>query len=306
MDRVIESNFRGAIPALLSAFAATVERIQAGVVAVQGSSGSGAGIIWSSDGLIATCNHVAQDSRLSVTLANGEKREAEVAARDPEHDIALLRTIGASGSELTPLVRADLGDLRVGQLVIAVGHPLGMASAATSGMLSGLPDPARQDHRRFIQSNIRLLPGNSGGPLTNVEGEVIGINSMVTGPGLGLTVPIDLIAQLAEKLDANVPWLGIVAVPIELPERVRPAAGVNASGLLITGVSEPSPASEYGLLLGDIIVRAAGTGIERPEDLRSVIRLAGVGSPVALTILRAGQPLTLSVRLATQPAARAA
>ncbi|HLI51053.1 MAG TPA: trypsin-like peptidase domain-containing protein [Thermomicrobiaceae bacterium] len=300
MDRIIES---GALPALLSAFAATVERVQAGVVAVQGGSGSGAGIVWSSDGLIATCNHVAQDSRLTVTLASGEKREAEVVARDPEHDIALLRT---SGAELTLLAQADLGSLRLGQLVIAVGHPLGLASAATSGMLSGLPDPARQDRRRFVQSNIRLLPGNSGGPLTNVEGEVLGINSMVTGPGLGLTVPVDLIAQLAQSLDATVPWLGIVAVPVELPERIRQATSGNASGLLITGVTERSPAGESGLLLGDVIVSAAGTSIERPEELRSVMQLAGVDHPVALTVLRGGEPHALSVRLAAQPAARAA
>lgn len=300
MDRIIEA---GALPALLSAFAATVERIQAGVVAVQGRSGSGAGIIWSNDGLIATCNHVAQDASLQVTLANGEQRVAEVVARDPEHDIALLRT---NGAELLPLARANLDDLRIGQLVIAVGHPLGLMSAATSGMLSGLPDPAQRDRRRFIQSNIRLLPGNSGGPLTTVDGEVIGINSMVTGPGLGLTVPVDLIAQLAETIDTAVPWLGIATIPVELPARVQTSAGGNASGLLITGVSEQSPASRFGLLPGDIIVNAAGTIIERPEDLRSVMRLANVDSALALTLLRAGQPRTVSVELAARPAVKAA
>lgn len=303
MDRVIESNLRGLLPTLHSALAATVEHIQAGVVAVQGRTGSGAGIIWSTDGLIATCNHVAQDERLQVRLANGEQRSAEVVARDPEHDIALLRTRGA---DLVPLDRAELNDLRVGQLVIAVGHPLGMVSAATSGMLSALPEVAQHDRRRFVQSNIRLLPGNSGGPLANTNGEVIGINSMVTGPGLGLTVPIDLIAQLAETLDTAVPWLGIVAIPVDLPATAQAAAGGNASGLLIGSVTEGSPADESGLLLGDIVIAAAGTSIKRPEDLSSVMRLAGVDEPFALTFLRGGQQQTVNIRLTVRPEAKAA
>jgi serine protease Do len=163
----------------------------------------GSGVIWAPDGLIVTNAHVAQDRRVGVVLLDGGSFEARLLAWDPERDLAAL-AIDAHG-----LPAADVGDsatLRVGELVVAVGNPLGLAGAVTAGVIHAI-GPRRSEGASFIQADLRLAPGNSGGPLANAHGRVIGINARVAG-GLALAVPSSLVARLLDPLQ-----LGAAAAP---------------------------------------------------------------------------------------------
>jgi serine protease Do len=175
---------------------AVTERLRRITVQVHGArAGMGSGVIWASDGLIVTNAHVAQGRRVGVVLPDGGSLEARLLAWDPERDLAAL-AIDAHG-----LSAADLGDstsLRVGELVIAVGNPLGLAGAVTAGVIHAI-GPRHSAGPSFIQADLRLAPGNSGGPLANAYGRVIGINAMVAG-GLALAVPSSLAARFLAPL----------------------------------------------------------------------------------------------------------
>ena len=188
---------RSGIDGCLSTLA---DRLRAITVQVHGEpAGVGSGVLWSSDGLVVTNAHVVR-GRVSVVLPGGRAVPARLLARDPEHDLAAL-AIDAHG-----LAAAEIGDsdrLRVGQLVVAAGNPLGLAGAVTAGLIHaiGPHHPARPS---LIQADLRLAPGNSGGPLADAQGRVIGINAMIAG-GLALAVPTRLVARfLASPRSARV------------------------------------------------------------------------------------------------------
>lgn len=200
---------------LTAAAEALVQRVQCSLVVVQaGRQGVGAGIVWSQDGLILTNNHVAdhaahlsargrgghvwnlypyskdEASPLQVTLPDGETRTAEVIAQDSEIDLALLKIDAPPG--LIPAEVADSRSLRVGQWVMAVGHPWGQRNLVTAGLLSGLGHAQTDGPRKrvdILRSDVVLRPGNSGGPLVDATGAVIGINTMVVGGDLGVAIP---------------------------------------------------------------------------------------------------------------------
>lgn len=187
------------IPTLFpaDAVAPVAEQLRASVVAVQdGNRGGGAGVIWSDDGLIVTNAHVATGDTVLVTLPDGRRLGAPILARQPEQDLALLR-IEVPKAELVPAEPADISNLRVGQLVFAIGHPLGVANAVVIGIINRLP--AREVTPRFISANIRLNRGNSGGPLADARGHVLGINTMVATPGIGLAIPSDAVAEFVRR-----------------------------------------------------------------------------------------------------------
>lgn len=180
------------IDACLSALAGRLREI---TVQVHGEpAGVGSGVLWSHDGLIVTNAHVVR-GRVSVVRAGGRAVPALLLARDPEHDLAAL-AIDAHG-----LAAAEIGDsdgLRVGQLVVAAGNPLGLAGAVTAGLIHAIA-PRRPAGPRLIQADLRLAPGNSGGPLADAHGRVIGINAMIAG-GLALAVPSSLVARFLGSL----------------------------------------------------------------------------------------------------------
>jgi serine protease Do len=191
---------RSGIDGCLSTLA---DRLRAITVQVHGEpAGVGSGVLWSSDGLVVTNAHVVR-GRVSVILPGGRAVMARLLARDPEHDLAAL-AIDADG-----LTAAEIGDsdrLRVGQLVVAVGNPLGLAGAVTAGLIHAI-GPRRPAGPSLIQADLRLAPGNSGGPLADARGRVIGINAMIAG-GLALAVPTSLVARflgLLRSAAATVP-----------------------------------------------------------------------------------------------------
>ena len=176
----------------LSALAGRLRHI---TVQIHGApAGVGSGVLWSCDGLIVTNAHVVR-GRVSVVLPGGRAVQARLLARDPERDLAAL---AIDAHALAPAEIGDSDSLRVGELVVAVGNPLGLAGAVTAGLIHAI-GPRRPAGPSLIQADLRLAPGNSGGPLADARGRVIGINSMIAG-GLALAVPSSLVARFMAKL----------------------------------------------------------------------------------------------------------
>lgn len=175
---------------LTDCMAEAVRRVKQSLVTIQnGRRGFGAGVIWRSDGLILTNNHVVARGRLRVGLEDGRNFEAQVIANDPEVDLALLQI---EANDLPAALVADTRTLRVGQIVLAIGHPWGQRGAVTAGLISGLGEAETRGKRgsvAVIRSDVELAPGNSGGPLVNAAGAVVGINTMIIGGDLSLAVP---------------------------------------------------------------------------------------------------------------------
>jgi serine protease Do len=231
-------------------------------VRVRGRDGGGAGsgIVWRADGAIVTNAHVAAAPHAEVVFADGRHVEAAVERRDERRDLALLRIPAAGLTAATP---RDPATLRTGELVAAFGHPLGVPNALALGIVSG---PVRGARGRFVRADVRLLPGNSGGPLADMQGRVVGINSMVAGPS-ALAVPADEVEIFLHERGQPAP-LGIRLLPARLRD--------GAEAFVIAAVDPQSRAELAGILPGDVV---------RARDLRRAPALS------ALAILRGGVPL---------------
>ncbi len=178
---------------------ATVERVKRSLVQVVNErSGAGAGLVWRGDGVILTNNHVAGRRRLEVVLANGSRYPATLLAREPDVDLAVLKI--EAGLLPTALI-ANSRDLRVGQMVFAVGHPWGQVGFVTAGIVTGLSTVSTRSGRQvpIIRSDAALAPGNSGGPLVNAAGGVVGINTLIVGGDQGMAVPIHLAGEFIAR-----------------------------------------------------------------------------------------------------------
>lgn len=188
---------------LTARFAELVEELRPSLVAIQAKRfGGGAGVILSKDGLILTNNHVLGRQTPLVTLWDDRQLEAEIVGQDPQVDLALLKI---EAEDLTP---AQLGpdDLRIGELAFAIGHPWGQRNAVTAGIISHIGKAETQEDKRIIpiiRTDARLAPGNSGGPLVNAAGEVLGINTMIVGGDQGVAIPISVAKELMKKLDLS-------------------------------------------------------------------------------------------------------
>jgi serine protease Do len=183
---------RSGIDGCLSTLAGRLRHIT--VQVHEAPAGVGSGVLWSRDGLIVTNAHVVR-GRVSVVLPGGRAVQARLLARDPECDLAAL---AIDAHDLAPAEIGDSDSLRVGQLVVAVGNPMGLAGAVTAGLIHAI-GPRRSAGPSLIQADLRLAPGNSGGPLADARGRVIGINAMIAG-GLALAVPSSLVARFVAKL----------------------------------------------------------------------------------------------------------
>ena len=186
---------------LTSAIAEIVERVQRSLVVLHnGQNGVGAGIIWSRDGLIVTNHHVIVHGHSRASLPDGRDYPARVIAQDPEIDLAMMQI---EAQDLPVALVADSRNLQVGQLVLAVGHPWGQRGVVTAGLISGLSKAHTRGKRgsvEIIRSDVRLAPGNSGGPLVNAIGAVVGINTMIIGGDLGLAIPSHVVSAFADQI----------------------------------------------------------------------------------------------------------
>jgi serine protease Do len=225
-----------------------------------GRRGQGSGIILSPDGLIVTNAHVASSRPLEVQLWDGSQSSAEIVVRDAARDLAFLRV---AKSSLPAAMLADSDKLRVGELVMAVGNPFGFIGAITTGVVHGIGQVNGLAPLKWIQADVQLAPGNSGGPLANAEGQVVGVNTMIAG-GVGLAVPSNTVARLLNRLRNGAPQapLGITLRPMEIKVENRAQLG-----LAILEVNKNSAAERASLMRGDILIGVEGRHFESIEDL---------------------------------------
>ncbi|MEV7604701.1 trypsin-like peptidase domain-containing protein [Paenarthrobacter sp. NPDC089322] len=264
--------------------------------------GSGSAVVFTGDGYMLTNAHVVagiQSGR--AVFANGKNSDVELVGADPLSDLAVVRGLRSTPP---PAILGNADSLRVGQLVIAVGNPLGLAGSVTAGVVSGLGRsiPVRAgEHRRVIedviQTDAALNPGNSGGALADTRGRIVGINTAVAGLGLGLAVPINkttqrIIASLLKDGRVRRAYLGLVSTPIPLDASAVVRTG-QKEGLRVVEVIAGSPAESSGLQPGDLVLRALGRAVSSAESLQKLLFAEAIGEPFLLTVLREGKILQL-------------
>ena len=302
---------------LLDAYSETLvsvaERVSPSVAAVtvmgrgrdgrQRPAGSGSAVALSADGYLVTSAHVvAQGSAGELTIADGREMPFAVRGRDPMSDLAVLQ---AERGDLAPAQLGDADRLRVGQIVVAIGNPLGFAGSVTAGVVSavGRSMPTRAgDQLRVIddviQTDAALNPGNSGGALSDSSGRVIGINTALAGLGLGLAVPINVTTQKiigALVRDGRVrrAYLGVAGAARPLSPRWTEQLG-RRQGTEVAEVVKGSPAEVAGLRRGDVIVEVDGQPVQRPGDLQRLMLGNAIDRFMLLRVLRGGSLLTLT------------
>jgi serine protease Do len=280
--------------------------------------GSASGFIFDPDGYILTNNHVVNEAdEIDVTLSDGREFGAEIVGQDPSTDIAVIRVLGDAGSGLPTVKLGDSDAMRVGDWAIAIGNPLELAGTVTVGVVSAMGrvdlnirggTPLYQD---FIQTDASINFGNSGGPLVNIEGEAIGVNTAINpgAAGIGFAIPINLAKNVAEALMSEGKvvrgYLGVI--PQEITHDLAEARGLESTkGIMIASVEEGTPADKAGLEPGDVILSFAGVAIVDVPQFRRVVAGVAPGERIDIEIMREGRRKTIGAELAERPDAVAA
>ncbi|HEY4914829.1 MAG TPA: trypsin-like peptidase domain-containing protein [Candidatus Dormibacteraeota bacterium] len=300
---------REALDAYSTTVTTVAERVLPSVASLRvgraGRGGAGSAVVITPDGFLVTSAHVvAQGGSASASFLDGTEYDVDVVGADPLSDLAVAHARGA-GIEPVRIGNADL--LRVGQLVVAVGNPLGFSGSVTSGVVSGLGRSlATADgngHRRFIedviQTDAALNPGNSGGALADWQARLIGVNTAVAGMGLGLAVPMNrtteaILSALMRNGRVRRAYLGIAGGTRALVPALAQKLGRKA-GVEVQEVVGGSPAAGAGLRGGDIIVSVDGAAVAKAGDLQRLMVEARIGSKIALSVLRGDHLITLDV-----------
>lgn len=271
--------------------------------------GGGSGFIFTPDGLILTNSHVVHDARrIEVTLADGRRMPSTAIGDDPASDLAVLRIEQARLDEpgLTTAALGDSQQLRVGQLVVAIGNPYGFQSTVTAGVVSALGRSLRSYSGRLIddviQTDAALNPGNSGGPLVDSAGRVVGVNTATIQPAQGIcfAIGINTAKFIASRLlrDGRIrrSFIGVSAQTVPIHRRVvRFYDLVKESGALVLSVEEKSPAQRGGLRENDVIIALEGQPVAGVDDLHRVLTDVRVGVSSSLTVLRHTEKLELQI-----------
>jgi S1-C subfamily serine protease len=267
--------------------------------------GAGSGFIFTPDGLVLTNSHVVDGATaIEATLADGTSCHAAMVGNDPDTDLALIRI---SGSALPAAPLGDSARLRPGQLVIAVGNPLGFHHTVTTGVVSAVGRSLRSRNGRLmeniIQTDAALNPGNSGGPLLTSAGEVVGVNTAIIygGQGLSFAVPIDtaklVIADLLRNGRVRRSYLGIGGRSTEIPRSLMWRHGLSSSaGVLVMSIVADGPASVAGIREGDILVIFDEKPLTSVDDLHRLLTDRTIGRPIPVVVLRGQERLRLEVR----------
>ncbi len=284
-----------------NALTAMFTQVQASIVQVRiEGRGGGTGVIWHKDGRIITNNHVvpADDAQVQVSLFDGRTFKAEVLQRNPHIDLALLKI---SGDTLQALPFADSKTLRVGEWVFAIGHPWGQKWVMTAGIAGTISTVQLRDgsSMQYIKSDVGLAPGNSGGPLLNADGEVVGINAMIFGGDLAVSIPSHVVNAWLAELPKGRITLGIEIMQVELPTEVsKQLQPARNTGLLVMGT--PGREEHFNdLFIGDILLAVARKPVSEAGTLRQLLNQGQTGEKVSLTLLRGGKILTVEVATQT-------
>nr|WP_272902380.1 trypsin-like peptidase domain-containing protein [Brevibacterium daeguense] len=292
-------------------------------------SGLGSGFVYGDQGHVITNNHVvaaadAPGGEVQVVLSTGATVNAQIIGRDPETDIAVL-DLEQQPEGLTPLPVGQSSELEVGEPVMALGNPLGLADTVTTGIVSALnrpvtttnigENPTEQDVAltitNAIQTDAAINPGNSGGPLVNGTGEVIGVNSSAAtlqepgsggqggSIGIGFAIPIYQATNIADQListgEAKHPHLGVSITSSEVEFN-----GISRGSAMVSSVSGGSPAEQAGIEDGDHIIAVNGTAVNSAVSLQAIIRSQAIGDTVTITLVRGGQQMDLQATLASE------
>ena len=257
-----------AIPKLREGFGEIAEQLRRSTVLIQaGARGAGSGVIWSSDGQIVTNAHVIHGARVNVQLWDGRELEARIESRDPRRDLAQLRVEAKDLPAATP---ADSSAVRPGELAIAIGNPLGFVGALATGVIHAVGPLRELGSQSWVQADVRLAPGNSGGPLADARGRIIGINTMVAGR-LALAIPSNAVRDFLQSGPGNA-WLGVTVHPALVP---RDSGRERTFGLVVLEVEPGSPAASASLLPGDILLGTEEKPFKQVEDLASALHSEG-------------------------------
>ncbi|MGY1750845.1 S1C family serine protease [Modestobacter sp. SYSU DS0511] len=259
--------------------------------------GAGSAVVVGDDGLLLTNAHVvgrATDGR--AVFSDGSEVPVEVVGADPLSDLAVVRARGATPP---PAELGDAAGLQVGQLVVAVGNPFGLAGSVTAGVVSGLGRSLPTRHGRsarvvedVIQTDAALNPGNSGGALADAHGRVVGINTAVAGWGLGLAVPVNdtsrrIVTTLVRDGRVRRAYLGVVSSPVPLPADLAARTG-QRRGLQVLDVIAGSPADRAGLKAGDLVLEAGRAPVASAQSLQRLLFDEAIGRPLPVTVVRRG------------------
>jgi serine protease Do len=253
---------------VMPGFGEIAEQLRRSTVLIHaGGRGSGSGIIWSSDGLLVTNAHVVRGSHTIVQLWDGREFEAITQSRDTRRDLAWLRI---DATNLPAAISADSTQVRPGELAIAVGNPMGFVGALATGVIHGVGPIRRLGSQSWIQADVRLAPGNSGGPLADARGRIVGMNTMVAGR-LALAIPSNTVSDFlaAGPTDA---WLGVTVHPAFIP---RSGSRRKTFGLLILEVEPGGPAALASLMAGDVLLGTEEKSFSSFEDLARALRGSG-------------------------------
>jgi S1-C subfamily serine protease len=285
----------------------SVASLRIGPTSGRRSEGSGSGVVITPDGFMLTSAHVVDGvARGTAAFTDGRELELTVVGTDPLSDLAVTRV---RGDDLVPAVLGDADRLRVGQLVVAIGNPMGLAGSVTAGVVSALgrslptrTSGASRIVENVIQTDAALNPGNSGGALVDGLGRVIGINTAVAGWGLGLAVPINpttrlIIGALMSEGRFRRAYLGIVGGQRPLPPRLLERLGCSA-GIGVIDVVEGSPAARAGLVPTDVILELDGEAVDSAGDLQRRMISDAIGRELTARVLRGDEVLDLRITLA--------
>lgn len=310
----VPSSLSSLLPDVFShALVQIVNRLQPSIVQVRnGGRGAGTGIIWSTDGYIITNHHVVPGDKATVHvhLSDGRILEARVVDRHPNQDLAMLQI---SADDLQAASAGDSSKLRVGEWVFAIGNPWGQRGVVTAGIVSGFGSARHNDDEQpthYIKSDVHLAPGNSGGPLLDAEGRVVGINAMIFGGDLAVAIPSNVVSSWLETMPGRRITLSIELQPVELPDDIRQKADLEAgrtSGLLVvasqavesSGLNGSQQPAASGVFIGDVLLDAAGKLLSGAASLLDIIARRGPQDTIQLRVLRGGNLLTLDVLVET-------
>jgi S1-C subfamily serine protease len=275
-------------------------------------AGSGSGFIFSSDGLLFTNDHVVNTTdSIKITIPDGNEFKGELIGHDKDSDIAIVKIYG-SGYSVAKLGNST--DLKIGQLVIAIGNPLGYQQSVSAGILSGMGRTMRGINGQLIdnviQSDVALNPGNSGGPMINTDGEVIGINTAIIrdAQGISFTIGIDSAKEIADQLiqfgKVTKAYIGLMLQDIEIHPRLRNFYQLKeARGLLIIGTEKGSPAERANLQEGDILIEFDNKSLKSSIDLVKRLGRDKIFIPTPVKVIRKGKLIELNVFPVERPAA---
>jgi S1-C subfamily serine protease len=306
-------NFKGAetLQSLSDGLAAAVERASGALVSIYARQRiPSSGVLWR-DGVVVAADHtIKQEEEITVLLPDGRKVPATLAGRDPGADLAVLKLDSAG---VAPAVIGDTASLKVGHLTLAVGRVSEDGPSASLGVVSAVGGPWRTWRGgtldRFVRLDLSIYDGFSGGPLVDLQGRIVGINTSGLSRGGALTIPTETVHRVVEELltrgHVARGYMGVGMQPVQLPESLQQKLNLtNQYGVIVLSIEPDGPAEKGGLMVGDILIAIGGKETTDTEDVQGALGAAAIGDPLAVTVIRGGAALQATITVGERPQRR--